>query len=382
MDHNRDENETRVKDRTFGMETSNRELRRHIEEQTLYEERLRASEEAFRNLSREFQAILDAIPDILTLLAPGHRLIWANRGAARSLGMGVPEIVGKHCYGLWHKRSEPCENCPVTETFRTGDASYREVTTPDGRVWELRTVPVKEEDGTTVSVVELGREITEQKWVNERLRTSLREKEILLKELNHRTKNNLQVIASLLSLQSHTVADPEALGALREAQDRIRSISLVHEKLYRSRDVSRISLKDYIGDLAESLLASYHRDNVGLRLDVEDISVSPDIVSTCGLVLSELVSNSLKYAFADRGAGEISISVAPVGSGSLELRVADNGIGFPQGFDFRKTKALGLRLVVQLVEQQLGGTICLGSKGPAEFVIRFPGQGRAEEGTS
>lgn len=381
MDHTDHELETRVRDRTLSLETSNKELRRHLEDRALFEEKLRASEEAFRKLSSEFQAILDTIPDNLVLQAPGHHIIWANRGGGRGLGMAVSEMVGRRCYELWHKRSEPCENCPVTETFRTGTASYREVTTPDGRIWELRTMPVKDEEGTTVSVVEVGRDITEQKWVNERLRTSLREKETLLQELNHRTKNNLQVVASLLSLQSHSVTDPQALNILREAQDRIRSISLVHEKLYRSRDVSRISLRDYLEDLANSLIIGYQADpdRIVLRLDVADVPLSPDIVSTCGLVVSELISNSLKYAFPDRRAGEIMVTVAPAQNGMFELRVSDNGIGFPEGFDFRRTKALGLRLVAQLVEHQLQGTIELRSHGAPEFVIRFPAQGYRED---
>ena len=381
MEHIKDEPETHMKERTFSLEASNRELRRHIEEQALYEERLRASEEAFRKLSSEFQAILDAIPDNLLLQAPGHHIIWANRGAARSIGSAVSDMVGKRCYDLWHSRSEPCENCPVAETFVTGASAYQEVTTPDGRTWELRTMPVKDEEGTTVSVVEVGRDITERKWVHERLKTSLREKETLLQELNHRTKNNLQVVASLLSLQSHSVTDPQALNILREAQDRIRSISLVHEKLYHSRDMSRISLRDYLEDLANSLITGYQADpgRIVLRLDVADIPLSPDIVSTCGLVVSELISNSLKYAFPDRRAGEIMVTVSTAQDGMFELRVSDNGIGFPEGFDFRRTKALGLRLVAQLVEHQLQGTIGLGSKGAPEFVIRFPAQGYRED---
>jgi len=202
---------------------------------------------------------------------------------------------------------------------------------------------------------------------------SLKEKEILLRELYHRTKNNMQIISSLLDLQSITINDKQMLHVIQEIQNRIKSLSLVHEKLFEAKDLSNISIKDYIEDLAQALLASYQGSNkrISVTVDVDDVFLSLDSITICGLIINELVSNSLKYAFPDEKAGNIQIALNPTDKGEMELLIRDNGIGLPEGLDFENPKTLGLKLVRGLAEDQLRGKIELKGEKRSDFLITF-----------
>lgn len=367
--------ENLVTQRTRELTGANERLREEIWERKAVEEKLRESQDRYKMLSKEFQAILDAIPDPLTLQTPDMRLVWANQGASEGMARRGEELIGQHCFRMWHGRGEPCVACPVQRSFRSGEAALEQVSTPDGKIWELRTVPIKDDHGRTIKVVEMARDITDLRLSYCALKQSLEEKETLLRELSHRTKNNIQVIASLLNLQSSTVRDTEALRIIREAQDRIRAIALVHEKLYRSHDLGHVNLREYFSDIAGALCTSYQTetDRIRLVVKVPDFTVSTEVAVPCGLILNELVSNSLKYAFPDGGRGEISIALSSVGADHVELRIGDNGVGLPEDFEFEKARTLGIRLVKQLAESQLSGRCEFRSepgKG-TEFVLRF-----------
>lgn len=207
----------------------------------------------------------------------------------------------------------------------------------------------------------------------EQIRTSLREKEVLLKEIHHRVKNNLQVISSLLSLQSRQVSDAATLEALRESQHRVRSMALIHEKLYQSDDLARIDFAEYVRNLATYLFRSYKASPAAISLSIEtapDLRLSLDTAIPCGLIVNELVSNALKYAFPDGRSGEIGIAFGQLGDGRYSLKVCDNGVGVPDGFDFRQSPSLGLQLVNTLIEQ-LDGSIELHRNGGTEFTAQF-----------
>ncbi len=216
-------------------------------------------------------------------------------------------------------------------------------------------------------------DVTEHKKAEENLRISFKEKEILLREVHHRTKNNLQVILSLLDLQSLTIGDKKMLGGIKDIQNRIRSISLVHEKLYQSKDLSNVNLKDYIKELANALLKSYEgsKHRISLILDIDNIFISLDTITTCGLIINELLSNSLKYAFPNNRKGKIKLSLHSKGDNEIELCISDNGIGLPEGLDFRNTRSLGLKLVQWLAEDQLEGKVILKRENGTEFLIKF-----------
>jgi len=219
-----------------------------------------------------------------------------------------------------------------------------------------------------------------RRQAEERIKTSLAEKEVLLKEIHHRVKNNLQVISSLLNLQSGYISDISALQMFKESQNRVRSMSLIHEKLYQSKDLARIDFAEYIKDLANYLFRMYRRQayNAKIRIDAEDVSLDIDTAIPCGLIVNELISNSLKYAFPTENEasvkrreseGEIGVELRS-NDDHLMLIVSDNGIGLPEDLDFRETESLGLQLVNTLTEQ-LEGNIELIRKGGTTFKITF-----------
>jgi len=211
---------------------------------------------------------------------------------------------------------------------------------------------------------------------DEQIRNSLKEKEVLLKEVHHRVKNNLQVISSLLSLQSQQVQDKNALQLFRETQDRVRSISLVHERLYATKDFSSIDFNEYVYNLGYELFRTYGIDPDRISLDIKIDNVILDVESAvpCGLVINELISNSLKYAFPNTSGkkkGRVTISMKEKNNGMMSLVVSDNGVGIPEDADILHSESLGLKLVSILVEDQLQGKIKIERKNGLTFRISF-----------
>jgi PAS domain S-box-containing protein len=218
--------------------------------------------------------------------------------------------------------------------------------------------------------------ITNGAKAHEQIKASLREKEILLREIHHRVKNNMQVISSLLRLQSKYVKEEKYRVLFEESQNMIRSMSLIHEKLYHSHDISRIDFKEYINDLVNSLFRSYdvNKSTIKSRINIEDVSPGMDFAIPCGLIINELVTNSLKYAFPDGRKGEIKINFSQNNSNIYELFVGDNGVGISEDIDIERSKSLGLRLVTMLVNDQLEGEIDLKRNNGTKFMIKFKGE--------
>lgn len=218
--------------------------------------------------------------------------------------------------------------------------------------------------------------VDEMRRAEKVIKASLKEKEILLKEIHHRVKNNLQVICSLFSMQSRNVKDPETLLILRESQNRVRSMALVHEKLHQGKDLSNVDFSGYIKVLSTNLLRAYGYDlgdrNVSLSMEVENISFAIDFAIPLGLILNELLSNSLKHAFGSDSKGKIHVIFKKDSvKETILLSVSDNGKGFPKDLDYRNTKTLGLQLVVTLVEQ-IGGTLGMVSHEGTLFEMTIP----------
>lgn len=230
------------------------------------------------------------------------------------------------------------------------------------------------------AVEELSCEIIERRRIEERLQASLGEKELLLKEVHHRVKNNLQVVSGLLYLQSCYVDELPTLTVLKESRDRIQSMALIHEKLYGSKNFDKIDFKDYIKSLIQNLCISQsvNTNLINFKVDVELLYLDIDTAIHCGLIINELVSNSLKHAFPSGLAGEITVQFSATRERDFELIVRDSGVGFVKQPDFQQQKSLGLSLVHALATEQLEGTLELkkgeaasGSSG-AEFTICFP----------
>jgi len=219
---------------------------------------------------------------------------------------------------------------------------------------------------------ELMSEITERKRAGEQIKSSLQEKEVLLKEIQHRVKNNLQVVSSLLNLQAGEIKDKRAREALKDSQHRVISMAMVHEKLYQSRDLARVDFHEYVQGLATELLRSYRVDSDAITLKIRPghVSLGVDAAIPCGLIVNELISNCLKHAFPAGRKGQVLIDFH-LDNDKYNLVVSDNGVGLPKDLDFRNSDTLGLQLVITLTDQ-IGATIELNGDGGTEFKIMFP----------
>jgi PAS domain S-box-containing protein len=217
----------------------------------------------------------------------------------------------------------------------------------------------------------IGHDITEKKLSEEKIRQSLKEKEVLLKEVHHRVKNNLQVISSILNLQSSYVKDRKTLEILRESQNRIKSMAFIHESLYQTKDFSSINFSEYVTNLSNNLVHSYQNfeDQVDLDMKIQDVYLNLDIAIPCGLIINEILSNALKYAFPNNRSGKIHINLSHKDQ-EITLIIRDNGVGLPAHIDYKNTESLGLQLVVTLVDQ-LGGSIKLDRVKGTKFTIVF-----------
>jgi two-component sensor histidine kinase len=221
-------------------------------------------------------------------------------------------------------------------------------------------------------LVAVQEDITERKFAQEKISTSLKEKEILLKEIHHRVKNNLQVITSLLYLQSHYTDDPNTRAMFRESQNRVRSMALVHEKLYQSDSLAYINFSEYVESLVNSLFAAYgtNRNNITAKISISVPHLDMDIALNCGLIINELVSNALKYGFPHGQSGEIKVALTELTPAHYLLIIEDNGVGFPAELDFRETETLGLQLVHNLTEQ-LKGSIEIDCSAGTQYKLYF-----------
>jgi PAS domain S-box-containing protein len=238
----------------------------------------------------------------------------------------------------------------------------------------LTIYPLRDDSGKVRAALSVVIDITILKRAEAQIRASLQEKENLLREIHHRVKNNMQVVSALLVLQSKKTKDRKILEMFRDSEHRIKTMALIHENLYQSRSFGTIDLAEYLTRLIQYLFRSYeeHSAGVTLEMDVPDISLDIDTALPCSLIINELVSNSLKYAFPGGRKGKICIGVRREDGKGFVMEIRDNGVGLPSGLDLEKTETLGLRLVHGLAVNQLGGSIEVGKGKGTSFIIRFP----------
>lgn len=319
----------------------------------------------------KFEAVVETAGDAVVTADEWGRVETFNAAAERMFGYTADEINGESVGRLLSAEARDHGERPHVRLDES-IGSRREV---EGRRRDGSSFPVELNVGE-VNFAErriftlILRDITERKREEDKVRASLREKEILLKEIHHRVKNNLQIISSLLNLQSAHIRDPRALEVFKEGQGRVRSMALIHEKLYQSADLERVDFSEYIKNLAAYLFRSYevHAGAVVLNVEAEDVLLGVDTAIPCGLIINELVSNSLKHAFPGGGGGSINIRLRPADAERLTLVVADDGVGLPDGFDVRSPPSLGLQLVNTLA-RQLGGEVLVSEGAGAEFSI-------------
>ena len=240
-------------------------------------------------------------------------------------------------------------------------------------VWfESYVDPLLLPGGVIEEISYISSNVTEKKYAYKKLTQSIIEKEILLKEVHHRVKNNLQVISSILNLQTSYLKDTNVIGVVRDIQNRIKSMALIHENLYQNSDISKLNFRDYINQLTQNIIHSNSTNigNIAFKSNIEDLNLDLDYSIPCGLIINELVSNTFKHAFPDNTDGIVKIDIFEQNK-IVNIAVSDTGIGFKDDIDFRNTESLGLQLVTALVEQ-INGTITLCStSGLTEYIITF-----------
>lgn len=335
------------------------------------------AEEARREVENLMIDTFASIQDGISLLDTNLNIIKVNPTMEKWYCHALP-LIGKKCYQAYHGRQEACHPCPSLRTLKTGQPASEIVpkTGPGGKVvgWlDLFAFPlIEHRTGELKGVIEYVRDITEQKKAQDKLVASLKEKEILLKEIHHRVKNNMQIISSLLHLQANRLKNLEAAEALKQCQNRIRAMALVHERLYREENLARIDFKEYADQLLVHLFQSFlpGSKDISFSLQVDAPFLTIDIAIPLGLITTELVTNSLKHAFAPGQAGEVFVSLKKE-ENSLVLKISDNGKGLPEDIP----EKFGLE-IVRLLTAQLSGALKIQSrkgKGTEAEVI-FPFQ--------
>jgi len=327
---------------------------------------------------KKYRLLFENIQDGVLLQSMGEdespgRFIQANSAFLNMIGYGENELSNLTLMDICDeaKRNDQKEIEASIKAGRT--AFFERVVYPKsgGELFcEMRTDLV--DIGGEKVFLSICHDVTQRVLAEKRMRASLKEKEVLLREIHHRVKNNLQVISGLLNLQSYFINDEAVRTIYKESQSRIQTMAMIHEELYRREDLSFVNLNHYLGDLAQGLLASYlvEKDQVRLILDLEELDVVLDTAVPCGLIVNELMSNSLKHAFPDGREGEIRVAFKRSGANRFSLSLSDNGVGLPADFDLKSAKSMGIQLV-RVLSEQLGGELQHFSQGGASFRVEF-----------
>ncbi|CAJ35860.1 sensor histidine kinase [Methanocella arvoryzae] len=335
----------------------------------------RKLEAAFKESEKRLRMITDSMMDVVSVTDIAARYQYISPSAERVLGYKPEEMIGKPALFYMHPLDAPRVAAVIQEhlskglpgrivlRFRHADGHY---------VWlEAAGDLLYDDEGRLTGAILSSRDISDRKAAEEQLNNSLKEKEVLLKEIHHRVKNNLQIISSLLNLQSAYIKDDRDLHIFKDCQNRVRSMALVHEKLYRSESLSKIDFGEYVRSLAGTLYNSYGatQEQIRFDLDIKDIFLDVDAAIHCGLLVNEIISNSFKHAFPGGRKGRVWVNMKEDARG-IDMVIGDDGVGLPEDMDIYNTGTLGIQLVTSLAAQ-IGGDLTLDRSNGTVYRIRF-----------
>ncbi len=367
-----------VRDITARKKAQKEELRAKLAEQTNellkdeIEERKKI-QKALVSARHYSESIINSSLDIIVACDKKGLVTEFNEAGSKMFGYTQEEILGK---GVWTLAKDKEDADQLIVDILANGSFLGEILVQDkeGRVLPAYVSASKliNNEGNIIGTVGVVKDVSELKKSELKLRDSVAQKEVLLREVHHRVKNNLQVIISILKLQSFHIKDKKALEAMSDCQTRIKSMAFIHESLYQSEDSARVNFGEYLRTLCNNLLSSYQLGSKKITLDlqVKQVSLSLDAGISCGLIVNELITNSFKHAFSEiKTAGKIKVSLTSK-NGEQRLVVADNGKGFPKGINYKKTNSLGLQLVMGLVDQ-IDGNIQYENDAGSKFIINF-----------
>ena len=340
---------------------------------------LRHSEAALRKSEERFRQVVEYAPNAMVVVGAAGIIQIVNAQLEQMFGHQRSDLIGQPIEMLLPARYR--HEHPVFVQSLFADLSARPMGAgrdiyalrKDGSEFpvEIGLNPIETDDG--VVVLSAVTDLSERKEKEARVMEALQEKDILLREIHHRVKNNLQIVHSLLDLQSRHVSDPATREMLRVSQSRVRSMALIHQTLYASNDFAKIDFSEFLGSLIPILVESYGIDlsRVSVCVDADPVRLPIDVAVPCGLVVNELITNAFRHAIADRDRAEIRVALTTLASNEAVLTVSDDGIGIPDHIDIASTRTLGLQLV-HLLADQLGGSITLRRSNPTQLMLRFP----------
>jgi PAS domain S-box-containing protein len=349
------------------------------EQQTKRAARRRSMERALEISEARFRRVVESAPNAMVMISSAGLIEMVNTQTELMFGYPRLELLGKPVEILVPERFR--SHHPQLRRSFFGEPRARPMGAgrdlyalrKDGSEFpvEIGLNPIEMEDGPMVlsAIVD----ISDRKHKEEHIRAALKEKELLLGEVHHRVKNNLQIIQSLLYLQAAKIDDPTVTAILMESQNRIKSMALIHQTLYQSKDFERVDFSHFLDSLAPNLVSSYSVDpgRVSLSIDADDVHLPIHAAIPCGLIVNELISNALKHAFPAGRSGRIEIGLARGADGAVAMAVEDDGVGLPEGLDILKTETLGLQMV-SLLSQQIGAEMTVNPSDPTRFKFQFP----------
>jgi len=331
---------------------------------------------ALEESERLYSTLVKTDPDSIITTDLDGKIVYASQHTLRLYGFeDSHELIGKTIFDLIVPECQEKAKNDLKKTLNEDilrNLEYKLLKKNGTQfIGEWNIALIKDLQENPVAFMTTARDITHHKNIEKQMQTSLQEKDVLLKEIHHRVKNNLQIISSLLNLQSMYIDDKEAFNVFKESQDRVKSMAIVHEKLYQSGNFAEINFSEYLKNLASSIYSSYGVDMDIIKLKISGDNTSLDINNAipCGLMTNELLTNAIKHAFPQGRLGEINIDFHKKNNEYI-LTVQDNGIGLPRNLDLEKTESLGMRLINSLVSQ-LDGKLEVTSNNGTKFKITF-----------